>query len=137
MYLFSLRLPLRLCAFARDVLFLFRERAYVIHHMPTLFLGGHLLLTSRHYPGYSFRDLPEEFSIRHRCHAFFVREVGRFTAQLCEVCFVAGTRLAVTKDTVTFRSFEIELFPFRDRLRTCGHRILSLIGVRRNFPRVL
>ena len=46
--------------------------------------------------------------------SLFVRSAG-FRRNLAQVCFVAGTSLAVTEDTVAFRSLEVQFFSFGDR----------------------
>jgi len=73
------------CAFAplreKFLLLFLREGADVIHHVPALGCFGHPFLTRRHDSTDTFRDLPEDFAIRHRRHAFFVCEIRGLAAQ--------------------------------------------------------
>src|SRR5205085_2975849 len=114
----------------------FRERANVVHHVPTLFFS-HALLPRRHDPGYAFRDLPKELTVSHRRHPFLVREVRRLAPQLRQIRFVTCTSLTVTKHTVAFHSIHIELFALGNRFRRHSHRILRVSSVLWQLPRVL
>src|SRR5688572_7129600 len=71
-----------------SLLFILRERADVVHDVPTLFLSLHALLAGGHDAPDAFRDLPEDFAVSHRRHAFLVCEVCRFPPQPREVRFV-------------------------------------------------
>src|SRR5689334_24365015 len=98
------------------------------------FLFCQALLTRRHDPGYSFGDLPEYFSIGHRRHAFFVREIGRLSSEAWEVRFIAGTGFTVTENAVPFRSLEVKLLAFGNGFFRRGNWILSLVGISRQLP---
>ena len=113
------------------------ERAHVVHHVPTLCFSLHPSLTCRHDPLDTFRNLPEDFAIRHCRHAFFVREIGRFAAKSRKARFVAGAGFSVTKDAVALFLVEVESFSSLDRLSRCRGRILCLVCILGEFPGVL
>jgi len=131
-------LPLRRGAVAGETfLFILRERAHVIDHVPTLCCFGHPSLTGRHNPPNPFRNLPEDFAVGHRGHPLFVREIRGLAAQFGKIRFVAGAGITVTKDAVAFGWIQIERFSSLDRFRRCGRWVLRLVGILGKFPRVL
>lgn len=114
----------------------FSERAHVIHHVPTLDFV-HPSVTGGHDPRNAFRDLPVDFAVGHRRHAFFVCEIGRLAPQIREIRFVARAGIAMTKDAIALVLFQIERFSSLDRFRSGRSGILCLVRIFRQFPGVL
>ena len=106
--------------------------------MPAFFFT-HASLTRRHDPGDALRDLPVKLTVRHRSHAFFVRDVSWFATKspARDARFIARASLAMTEDAVALRSFEIKLFTFRDRLGSRFGWVFSFVCVFGKLPRVL
>ena len=109
------------------LLLVFRERAHVVHDVPALFLGHAFLSPAGMIPRDTFRDLPEDLAVSHRCHAFFVRQVGGFATQTSACLLHCLRQSRRDKKCSCPCLFQVELFAFLDRLGVAvvGFLVLS------------